>query len=294
MIASPNALRIRGPGLTSRGRRSSNARVAVVRTSASSAQQPSLVFSPTQQRWPGARGSTAPLRPTVCRSTAVESSDSNTVEEDLPEPVIVIDNEVDEAATFVKVEFGKRLGLLLDTVEALSALDLSVTRATVETMSDESRNHFFITTVDGNKVTDTNLLEDIRLTILNNLVSYHPESLNKVKSSLYQAQRSVSYNRDVPTIVRVRPSADGKSSSLFVCTADRPGLLVEIVKELKDMSINVLSAEIDTIGDIAKDEFILTAPHKPNEPLSRPMGMLIENALMYYLAKPAVEKDESY
>eukprot|EP00958_Prasinococcus_capsulatus_P014470 scaffold1522_cov340-Prasinococcus_capsulatus_cf.AAC.19 len=74
------------------------------------------------------------------------------------------------------------------------------------------------------------------------------------------------------------------------------------------MSINVLSAEIDTIGDIAKvasphqlvrydwstDEFILTAPHKPNEPLSRPMGMLIENALMYYLAKPAVEKDESY
>mgnify|MGYP001804437082 FL=1 len=42
------------------------------------------------------------------------------------------------------------------------------------------------------------------------------------------------------------------SSNLFVCTADRPGLLVEIVKELKEMSINVLSAEIDTIGDVAK------------------------------------------
>lgn len=56
----------------------------------------------------------------------------------------------------------------------------------------------------------------------------------------------------------MRPSADGKSSSLFVCTADRPGLLVEIVKELKDMSINVLSAEIDTIGDIAK----VASPHQ--------------------------------
>lgn len=241
-----------------------------------------------------AHSRTAAARPyTVCRSAAVESSDSDTSEE-LPEPMIVIDNEVDAAATFVKVEFGERLGLLLDTVEALNSLGLSVTRATVETITDDSRNHFYITTGDGNKVTDTNLLEDIRLTILNNLVSYHPESLNKVKSSLYVAQRNVAFKREIPTIVRVRPSADGKSSNLFVCTADRPGLLVEIVKELKEMSINVLSAEIDTIGDVAKDEFRLTQLKKPNEPLTKPMSMLIENALMYYLCKPAVEKDESY
>lgn len=220
-------------------------------------------FSTSTQAAPRCAMCSRARQATACRSAAVEASDSNSTE-DLPEPIIVIDNEVDAAATFVKVEFGKRLGLLLDTVEALSALGLNVTRATVETLSDESRNHFYITTEDGNKVTDTNLLENIRLTILNNLVSYHPESVNKVKSSLYQAQRSISYNRDIPTIVRVRASADGKSSNLFVCTADRPGLLVEIVKELKEMSINVLSAEVDTIGDVAKDEFRLTQITKPN------------------------------
>lgn len=38
----------------------------------------------------------------------------------------------------------------------------------------------------------------------------------------------------------------GGRSELYVETADYPGLLLEIVKELKDLSIDVESAEIDT------------------------------------------------
>ena len=54
-----------------------------------------------------AHSRTAAARPyTVCRSAAVESSDSDTSEE-LPEPIIVIDNEIDAAATFVKVSLAR-------------------------------------------------------------------------------------------------------------------------------------------------------------------------------------------
>jgi UTP:GlnB (protein PII) uridylyltransferase len=37
-------------------------------------------------------------------------------------------------------------------------------------------------------------------------------------------------------------------SKVTVTTTDRPGLLMDIVKNLKDLSLNVVSAEIDTVG----------------------------------------------
>lgn len=96
---------------------------AVARRSSTTARliRPAVRFAALHQR------SIATRPYTVCHSAAVESSDSETAE-DLPEPMVFIDNEVDAAATFVKVEFGERLGLLLDTVEALNSLGLSVTR----------------------------------------------------------------------------------------------------------------------------------------------------------------------
>ena len=72
---------------------------------------------------------------------------------------------------------------------------------------------------------------------------------------------------------------------------DRPGLLVEIVRTLKDCNINVVSAEVDTIGNLAKDEFML-AYH--GGPLPKPMRTLVRNALGYYLALAEIETAESY
>lgn len=37
-----------------------------------------------------------------------------------------------------------------------------------------------------------------------------------------------------------------------------PGLLVDIVKVLKDVNMNVVSAEVDTVGTQAQDEFFVT------------------------------------
>lgn len=84
---------------------------------------------------------------------------------------------------------------------------------------------------------------------------------------------------------------DRPFTKLTVTTQDRPGLLVDIVRTLKDCNINVLSAEIDTIGKEAQDEFLLSYR---GEPLSESMQTLVKNALQYYLSLAEVENVESY
>lgn len=46
------------------------------------------------------------------------------------------------------------------------------------------------------------------------------------------------------TEITVEEDEDGRFSKLFISTVDRPGLLVEIVRVLKDISVNVISAEV--------------------------------------------------
>ncbi|EAY82291.1 hypothetical protein OsI_37501 [Oryza sativa Indica Group] len=61
---------------------------------------------------------------------------------------------------------------------------------------------------------------------------------------------------DVDVVTHVIVEDDGpKRSMLYIETADRPGLLLEIVKIITDVNVDVESAEIDTEGLVAKDKF---------------------------------------
>jgi len=60
---------------------------------------------------------------------------------------------------------------------------------------------------------------------------------------------------------------------------------------LKDLNVNVVSAEIDTMGATAMDEFYITYH---GEPLNGSMVQLVSNALQYYLSLGEVEREESY
>jgi len=51
-------------------------------------------------------------------------------------------------------------------------------------------------------------------------------------------------SRVVDTVITVGGAEDDAYSTLFIKTLDRPGLLVEIVKVLKDHNDNVISAEV--------------------------------------------------
>ncbi|CAI8586028.1 unnamed protein product [Vicia faba] len=78
-------------------------------------------------------------------------------------------------------KYNYRLGALLDTMSALKSLGLNVVKANVFLDSSGKHNKFFITKADtGRKVKDPELLEAIRLTIINNLIQYHPESSSQL------------------------------------------------------------------------------------------------------------------
>ena len=93
------------------------------------------------------------------------------------------------------------------------------------------------------------------------------------------------------TAVTIQPVQDGRYTQLDISTKDRPGLLTDIVGNLKNLNINVVSAEVDTIGDEARDTFYITYH---GEALSSPMETLVVNVLQYHLSLAEMDDDDSY
>jgi UTP:GlnB (protein PII) uridylyltransferase len=147
------------------------------------------------------------------------------------------------------------------------------------------------------KVVLSERLEEIRATIINNMIEYHPESRDSFAAGRKTTEKSeggVLGTRPavtVPTTIRISSSAAGNRSALELTTLDRPGLLVDIVRVLKDCSLNVVSASINTAGLAAKDTFYVTYHGKA---LNKSMEQLVINALQYYLTQAQLETDESY
>jgi len=66
-------------------------------------------------------------------------------------------------------------------MNALKNLGLNVVKANVYLDSSGKHNKFAITRADsGRKVEDPELLEAIRLTVINNLLEFHPESSSQL------------------------------------------------------------------------------------------------------------------
>ncbi|KAK3035030.1 hypothetical protein RJ639_033944 [Escallonia herrerae] len=166
----------------------------------------------------------------------------------IPMPMVLIDQDSDSEATLVQVSFGDRLGALIDTMKALKDLGLDVAKGTVTTEGSVTQTKFFITRLaTGRKVEDPDLLERIRLTIINNLLKYHPESSERLAMGEAFGIKAPEKKLDVDISTHINVKDDGpKRSLLSIETADRPGLLLEIVKIMADINISVDSAEIDT------------------------------------------------
>lgn len=225
-----------------------------------------------------------------------------TTDQSGPVPTVRIDNENDAFSTIVCISYGDRLGELLDTVAALKNLGLNVRRAKVGVNEETGnfRHKFYITdSATSEKILRSRRLEEIRLTILNNLLLYHPESAEELNWGMSARKADATgatplgarSHRMVETIIDVDGDEDDQNSTLFIKTLDRPGLLVEIVKVLKDINVNVISAEVNTEGKQVIDTFYITYH---GEPLNGSMVQLVTNALQYYLSLNEVESEESY
>lgn len=223
---------------------------------------------------------------------AVASLVQDGEETEQTEPVVVvhIDQHSDPDSTIVELSFGDRLGALLDTTKALKNLGLNVVKAQVTTEEGLAKNRFFITRSDnGNKVVNPELLEAIRLTIIGNLLKYHPES----SEQLYMGETfgvtapKVKLDVDIATKIGVK-QVNPKVSVLSVETADRPGLLMEIINVISDISIMVESAEVNTEGLVAKDQFYVSYG---GAALSKSLEQVLTNCLRYHIRKAETEVD---
>ncbi|KAJ4766738.1 hypothetical protein LUZ62_077113 [Rhynchospora pubera] len=218
------------------------------------------------------------------------SSSSSEENDSVPMPVVLIDQDSDPDATIVQLSFGDRLGALLDTMKALKDLGLDVTKGSVTTEASVTKTKFFIMRM-GRKVEDPDMLETIRLTIINNLLQYHPESSEKLAMGEFFGIKPPEKKLDVDVATHVHVEADGpKKSLLYIETADRPGLLLEIIRIITDTNVDVESAEIDTEGLVAKDKFHVSYR---GAALNSSLSQVLVNCLRYYLRRPETE-EESY
>jgi UTP:GlnB (protein PII) uridylyltransferase len=208
----------------------------------------------------------------------------------VPMPIVLIDQDSDSEATIVQLSFGDRLGALLDTIKALKDLGLDVSKGTVATEGSVKQTKFFITRLDtGRKVEDPDMLERIRLTIINNLLKYHPESSVQLALGEAFGIKAPEKKLDVDIATHIQVKEDGpKRSLLYIETADRPGLLVEIIKIIADVNIDVESAEIDTKGLVAKDKFHVSYR---GGALNSSLSQVLVNCLRYYLRRPETDVD---
>ncbi|XP_055831682.1 ACT domain-containing protein ACR11-like [Solanum dulcamara] len=250
----------------------------------------SLALNPVQKLY------IAPKRLALSGSTIIPKASAATAVEDgssqetaaVPTPKVVIDLDSDPEATIVEVTFGDRLGALLDTMNALKNLGLNVVKANVCLDSSGKHNKFAITKAStGRKVNDPELLEAIRLTIINNMMEYHPESSSRLAMGeafgVFQPYQKIDV--DIATHIHVHDDVPERSL-LCVETADRPGLIVDLVKAITDINVDVESGEFDTEGLLAKAKFHVCYKGKA---LIKPLQQVLANSLRYFLRRPTTE-----
>ncbi|KFK33643.1 hypothetical protein AALP_AA5G040400 [Arabis alpina] len=152
-------------------------------------------------------------------------------------------------------------------------------------------NWFFLCDIraTGRKVEDPDSLEQIRLTIINNLLKYHPECSEQLAMGETFGIKAPEKKLDVDIATHIHVKEDGpKRSLLCIETADRPGLVVEMIKVMADINIDVESAEIDTEGLVAKDKFHVSYQ---GQALNNSLSQVLVNCLRYFLRRPETDID---
>ncbi|KAK9066335.1 hypothetical protein SSX86_013656 [Deinandra increscens subsp. villosa] len=225
-------------------------------------------------------------------STALEQDGVYQETDEIPVPKVIIDQNSDLDSTVVEITFGDRLGALLDTMGALRNLGLNVVKGNVHLDSSGKHTKFSITKAStGRKVEDPELLEAIRLTIISNLLEYHPESSAQLAMGEAFGIEAPKYKLDVDIATHIHVYDDGPNRSLLsVETADRPGLLLDLVKIFTDINVAVESGEFDTEGLLAKAKFHVNYKGRS---LMAPLQQVLANSLRYFLRRPTTE-DSSF
>ncbi|KAL8112072.1 ACT domain-containing protein ACR4-like isoform X2 [Apium graveolens] len=137
-------------------------------------------------------------------------------------PRVVIDNDSCKSATVIQVDSANEHGILLEVVQILTDLNLTITKAYISSDGGWFMDVFNVTDQDGNKITDVEVLD------------YIHKALGPDSDFAYSVRRSVG----------VKSTMDHTAIELIGC--DRPGLLSEVSAVLTHLKCNVVSAEVWT------------------------------------------------
>ncbi|XP_042391462.1 ACT domain-containing protein DS12, chloroplastic-like isoform X2 [Zingiber officinale] len=221
----------------------------------------SAISTPSKIRCPSQR------TPRATYSTAVED-DSSKETDRIPTPKVIIDQDSNPDATIVEVAFGDRLGALLDTMNSLRNLGLHVVKAD-EYLESTGKHHRFM-------VTNRSLA-----------VNWPWEQPLEWRHLSRRFSSSFVFQIDVDVATHIDIYDDGPDRSLLVVeTADRPGLLVDLVQSINDINITVQSGEFGTEGLLAKAKFHVSYR---NRAIINSLQQVLSNSLSYSLRRPSTE-----
>ncbi|CAO2207397.1 unnamed protein product [Urochloa humidicola] len=139
-------------------------------------------------------------------------------------PRVSVDNDSDMTATLVKVDSANKYGTLLEVVQVLTDLKLTIKRAYISSDGEWFMDVFHVVDQDGNKL-------------------YDGQVIDRIEQSL--GAGSLSF-RAAPE--RVEAEAEEAETTIELVGTDRPGLLSEVFAVLTDLRCNIVASEVWTHG----------------------------------------------
>lgn len=136
---------------------------------------------------------------------------------------VTIDNESLDECTVVKIDSVNKQGLLLEVVQVLTDMNLTILKGYISSDAGWFMDVFHVKDGSGNKVTDQNVISYIQKAI-----GANKEAIGRAKARNTKFLESKTSAHE-PTAIEMRGN-------------DRPGLFSEISAALADLHINVVEA----------------------------------------------------
>ncbi|KAL6661866.1 hypothetical protein ACP70R_001250 [Stipagrostis hirtigluma subsp. patula] len=142
-------------------------------------------------------------------------------------PRVTVDNDSDMTATLVKVDSANKYGTLLEVVQVLTDLKLTIRRAYISSDGEWFMDVFHVVDQDGNKLYDGQVIDRIEMSL---------------------GAGSLSFRAPEGTVGVVEAEAEEAQTTIELMGWDRPGLLSEVFAVLTDLKCNIVASEVWTHG----------------------------------------------
>ncbi|XP_047092607.1 ACT domain-containing protein ACR4-like [Lolium rigidum] len=139
-------------------------------------------------------------------------------------PRVTVDNASDMTATLVKVDSANKYGTLLEVVQVLTDLKLTIKRAYISSDGEWFMDVFHVVDQEGNKL-------------------YDGQVIDRIEQSL--GAGSLSF-RGTDRCVGVEAEAEAAQTVIELVGRDRPGLLSEVFAVLTNLRCNIAASEVWT------------------------------------------------